>query len=120
MNSKQIFAMSSIIAITAIIVNSAKAMMMATGCIQALKCNTNKCPTVVATQDKSLMKGLVVKEKAQRVANFHEETVKSFIELMAAAGVSTPSELNRKHINRRTEMNDDTKTKNLSVHVLYI
>ncbi|HQU56948.1 MAG TPA: FMN-binding glutamate synthase family protein, partial [Chitinophagaceae bacterium] len=98
------FHIARLIAMGADMVNSARAMMMATGCIQALQCNTNTCPTGVATQDKSLMKGLVVKDKAVRVANFHEETVKSFIELMAATGVRKPFDLKREHINRRVEM----------------
>ncbi|TNE53820.1 MAG: FMN-binding glutamate synthase family protein [Bacteroidetes bacterium] len=99
------FDIARLIALGADMVNSARAMMLATGCIQALQCNVNTCPTGVATQDKSLMKGLVVEDKAKRVASFHEETVKSFIELMAAAGISNPSGLNRKHINRRVDMN---------------
>jgi len=99
------FDIARLISIGADMTNSARAMMLATGCIQALQCNLNTCPTGVATQDKNLMKGLVVKDKSQRVANFHQETVKSFIELMAATGVSTPKNLTRKHINRRTAMN---------------
>jgi glutamate synthase domain-containing protein 2 len=67
--------------------NSARAMMMALGCIQALQCHTNKCPTGVATQDPSLTVGLVVKDKKQRVANYHEDTIKTFVELMGAAGI---------------------------------
>ena len=43
--------------------NSARAMMMALGCIQALECNKNTCPTGVATQDPYFMKGLVVEDK---------------------------------------------------------
>jgi glutamate synthase domain-containing protein 2 len=103
------FHIARLIAIGADMVNSARAMMLATGCIQALKCNTNTCPTGVATQDKNLMRGLVVKDKSQRVANFHEETIMSFIQLMAATGVSTPRELNRTHINRRSSMNQVQK-----------
>jgi glutamate synthase domain-containing protein 2 len=95
------FHMARVIALGADMCNSARAMMMATGCIQALECNKNTCPVGVATQNKSLMKGLNVKDKATRVANYHEETVKSFIELMAASGVCNPKELQRKHINRR-------------------
>lgn len=98
------FHIARLIALGADMVNSARAMMMATGCIQALQCNTNTCPTGVTTQNKSLMKGLVVKDKAQRVANFHEETVKSFIELLAASGISSPNQLKREHINRRISM----------------
>ncbi len=93
------------IALGADMVSSARAMMMAIGCIQALQCNTNTCPVGVATQDKSLMKGLVVSDKAQRVANFHHETVKSFTELMAACGCTDSSRLKRQDINRRVGMN---------------
>jgi glutamate synthase domain-containing protein 2 len=85
---------------------SARAMMMAVGCIQALQCNTNKCPTGVATQNQSLAKGLVVENKKHRVANFHKNTVESFVELMAASGVDHPDKLNRHQITRRVFMNE--------------
>ncbi len=86
--------------------NSARAMMMAIGCIQALVCNTNKCPTGVATQDKSLSDGLVVDDKKQRVANYHSETLKNFVELCGAAGIDDYKQLTRSHIYRRVFMND--------------
>lgn len=86
-------------------VNSARAMMMAVGCIQALQCNNNTCPVGVATQDKSLVKGLVVEDKAVRAANYHRATMRSFIELMAATGICDPSELKRSFINRRVGAN---------------
>ncbi|MBN2638167.1 MAG: FMN-binding glutamate synthase family protein [Bacteroidales bacterium] len=95
------FDMVRTMALGADMCNSARAMMMATGCIQALECNKNTCPTGVATQNKSLMKGLVVEDKAVRVANFHEVTIKSFVELLGAAGISEHEELNRSHIYRR-------------------
>lgn len=95
------FHVARLIAIGADMVNSARAMMLATGCIQAMQCNTNTCPTGVATQDAGLMKGLVVKDKSVRVANYHKATVNSLVELMAAAGVRNPKELNRQHVNRR-------------------
>ncbi|MEJ0056910.1 MAG: FMN-binding glutamate synthase family protein [Bacteroidota bacterium] len=85
--------------------NSARAMMMAVGCIQALECNTNKCPTGVATQDVSLMKGLVVEDKKTRVANYHKNTVESFVELLGAAGLDHPDRINRTHVYRRVFMN---------------
>ncbi len=84
--------------------NSARAMMIALGCIQALQCNKNTCPTGVATQNPSLMRGLVVEDKKQRVANFHKHTVDSFVELMGACGVDHPSKLDRTHIYRRIFM----------------
>lgn len=85
---------------------SARAMMMAVGCIQALQCNSNKCPTGVATQNQALAKGLVVEDKKHRVANFHKNTVESFVELMASSGVDHPSKLNRHQIMRRVFMNE--------------
>lgn len=91
------------ISLGADITYSARAMMMAVGCIQALECNHNTCPTGVATQDPSLVKGLVVEDKKVRVANYHKETVKSFVELMAAAGIDHPDKINRSHVFQRVE-----------------
>lgn len=81
--------------------NSARGMMMALGCIQALECNKNTCPTGVATQNPRLVRGLVVADKKHRVANYHNETVKSASELMAAAGINHPDYLHRVYIQRR-------------------
>ena len=80
---------------------SARAMMMAVGCIQALQCNTNKCPVGVATQDPQLTVGLVVEDKKTRIANFHNNTVKSVVELLGATGLDEVHNLNRSHIYRR-------------------
>ncbi len=86
--------------------NSARAMMFALGCIQALECNQNTCPTGVATQDPELTHGLVVKDKKVRVANYHDATVHSFVELMGAAGMDKPSTINRSHVYRRVSMSE--------------
>jgi glutamate synthase domain-containing protein 2 len=85
--------------------NSARAMMLALGCIQALECNKNTCPTGVATQDPYFMKGLVVEDKKDRVANYHKNTVGSFVELLSCAGLSHPEQINRSHVYRRVFMN---------------
>lgn len=82
----------------------ARAMMLAVGCIQALICNTNRCPTGVATQDPKLTKGLVVEDKRERVANFHKNTVKTFVELMGAAGLSGMQDITRSHVYRRVSL----------------
>lgn len=92
-------------ALGADICNSARGMMMALGCIQALECNANTCPTGVATQDPELTKGLVVAEKKMRVANFHHETVRSAGELMGAAGIRHPDHIHRVYIHRRISPN---------------
>ncbi len=92
-------------ALGADICNSARGMMLALGCIQALECNRNTCPTGVATQDPQLVKGLVVADKKVRVANFHHETIKSAGELMGAAGIRHPNDIHRVYIHRRVSPN---------------
>ena len=74
------------IAMGADMCNNARGFMFALGCIQALRCNNNKCPTGVATQDKMLIKGLDVTDKAERVFQFHKNTLHTCNELIAAAG----------------------------------
>lgn len=83
--------------------NSARGMMFALGCIQALKCDTNECPTGVTTQDPNLTRGLVVEDKARRVANFQEETVHAAVELLAGLGLEDFSQLQRAHIRKRID-----------------
>ncbi|MDF1517961.1 MAG: FMN-binding glutamate synthase family protein [Lutibacter sp.] len=95
------FHMIRLLALGADGINSARAMMMALGCIQALQCNTNKCPVGVATQNKSLMKGLDVNEKYIRVANYHKNIIHSFVEMLAASGFVKSDEIKRNHILHR-------------------
>lgn len=73
--------------------NNARGFMFALGCIQALRCNTNNCPTGVATQDKMLIKGLDVTDKSERVYHFHKNTLRTCNELIAAAGRMTYDEV---------------------------
>lgn len=80
------------------IVNTGRGMMLALGCIQALECDKNTCPTGVATDKPHLVRGLVVEDKYKRVANYHRETVKDFLELFAAAGCTDLSQLNRSYV----------------------
>ena len=81
------------IALGADICNSARGFMFSLGCIQALRCHNNTCPTGVATQDKMLMKGLVVTDKSERVFHFHKNTLLAANELLAAAGKNSYSEV---------------------------
>lgn len=80
---------------------SARGMMLALGCIQALKCNSNECPVGVATQKASLKAGLVPRQKSQRVANFHRETIESLCEMLGAIGLQSTSDLRPWHIMSR-------------------
>lgn len=89
------------IALGADMCNSARAMMMSLGCVQSKQCNANTCPTGVATQNARLQHGLVVDEKKIRVANFHKNTMKSFLEIVGAMGLSNPSELKPQFLMRR-------------------
>jgi glutamate synthase domain-containing protein 2 len=98
------FDMFRAFALGADICYSARGMMLALGCIQALECNKNNCPTGVATQDPELVAGLVVSDKKIRVANYHSETLESFVELLAAAGLESPVEINRTLVNRRVSV----------------
>ena len=82
-------------------VNSARGFMFALGCIQAQACHTNRCPTGVTTQDKLRQRALVIPDKAQRVANFHRNTMRALADMVGAAGVDHPTEIQPWHIQVR-------------------
>lgn len=98
------FDIIKLIALGADVVYSARAMMMALGCIQALRCNTNHCPTGIATQNPFLVAGLVVKDKRKRVEMFHKKTLESVANLLGAMGLTGPEELRPEHILRRINL----------------
>ena len=101
------FDIAAILALGADWVNAARGFMFALGCIQSLSCNTNRCPTGIATQDRSRQKALVVPDKAERVTGFHRRTLHALAEMIAAAGIDHPSKLKAQHLVRRvsrTEM----------------
>ena len=81
--------------------NSARGFMFALGCIQAQTCHTGNCPTGVTTQDPKRQIALVVPSKADRVFNFHNQTLESVKEMLQATGLQAPSELRLHHIMRR-------------------
>jgi len=86
--------------------NSARGFMFSIGCIQAQVCNTGFCPTGVTTQDPLRQKALVVPNKAERVFNFHHETLRALKELVEAAGLRHPGEIDAPHIMRRVSANE--------------
>ena len=81
--------------------NTARAFMFSVGCIQAQRCHTNRCPVGVTTQDPKLQRALVVSDKAERVHNFHRNTVHAVAEMIAAAGVEHPTDLGPEKVFRR-------------------
>jgi glutamate synthase domain-containing protein 2 len=78
--------------------NSARGFMFALGCIQSRSCHTDRCPTGVATQNALRQRALVVPDKAQRVWNFHRHTLEALAELLSAAGLHRPQELNADYV----------------------
>lgn len=90
------------IAAGADVVNAARTMMMAIGCIQSRHCNTNLCPTGVATQDPARAKAIDIESKSDRVKNFHDNTVASFFELVGSMGLDDPAKLVPQMIKRRS------------------
>ena len=95
--------------------NSARGFMFALGCIQAQACHTGACPTGVTTQDPIRQKALVVADKADRVYNFHQQTMHALQELVQAAGVAHPGEITAHHIVRR---GSDQKVQSLAQALL--
>lgn len=102
-SGKQIsaFAIASSMALGADWVNTARGFMFSLGCIQSLNCHNNTCPTGIATSDPGRQRGLHVPDKAERVYNFHRNTVKALMEVVGAAGCEHPSELTPRHIMHR-------------------
>jgi len=82
---------------------AARAMMFAVGCIQAMKCHTNHCPTGVATQDAGLARALYVPDKIDRAANFQQLTVASAAQMVASMGLDSFAELEPSMLNRRID-----------------
>ncbi|MBC7919078.1 MAG: FMN-binding glutamate synthase family protein [Rhodoferax sp.] len=95
--------------------NSARGFMFALGCLQAQTCHTGHCPTGVTTQDPVRQQALVVPDKAERVYNFHQQTLHALQELVQAAGVEHPSQITAHHIVRRS---GDHKVQSLAQLIL--
>lgn len=84
-------------------VASARGNMFALGCIQALQCNKNTCPTGITTHDPDLQKGLVPREKAIRVAHYIQNLVKEVGIIAHSCGVNEPRQLRRYHARTVTD-----------------
>ncbi|MEM7083327.1 MAG: FMN-binding glutamate synthase family protein [Pseudomonadota bacterium] len=78
-------------------INSARGFMFALGCIQALQCNKNTCPTGITTHDKKLQRGLVPQDKAERVYHYHKNMEKEVTIIAHSCGVNEPRNLKPMH-----------------------
>ncbi len=95
------FDMARVMALGADWCNAARGFMFAVGCIQAQACHTGHCPTGVTATDPWRARAVVVPDKAERVRNFHDNTLHALAELVAAAGLSRPADLRPHHFLRR-------------------
>ena len=86
--------------------NAARGFMFSLGCIQSRSCHTDHCPTGIATQDPARWRALDVEDKAARVFNFHQNTLKALRDLLGAAGLEHPSQLGPEHILRRVSQTE--------------
>lgn len=77
---------------------TARGFLLALGCIQALRCHTNRCPTGITTHNPALLKGLDIEEKSERVKNYALQILKSNQEMLEALGLSSFQQLREEHV----------------------
>jgi glutamate synthase domain-containing protein 2 len=95
-------------------INTARGFMFALGCIQALRCHTNTCPTGVTTHNKRLQRGLVVEEKYLRVAHYVTNMNREIDMIAHSCGLSHAREFRREHV-RIVE----TANRSVALNMLY-
>ncbi|MEY4642209.1 MAG: hypothetical protein RLZZ227_2203 [Pseudomonadota bacterium] len=78
-------------------INNARGFMFSLGCIQAMQCNQNTCPTGITTHDPKLQRGLIVGDKAERVANYQRNMIRELNVIAHSCGVPNARHLTRKH-----------------------
>lgn len=79
-------------------VNTARGFMFALGCIQSMQCHQNTCPTGITTHNKRLQRGLVVDQKAQRVAQYAHKLNADIHMLAHSCGLNDARHFNRTHV----------------------
>ena len=100
------FHMLRLLALGADTINSARAMMLALGCIQARHCHNDNCPTGIATQKSTRYNALDIDSKSQRVTNYHHASIKNMLEISAGAGLNSPNDITPDHLNHRVNGNE--------------
>ena len=95
-------------------VNSARGFMFSLGCIQAMRCHLNTCPTGITTHDERLQNGLVVEEKYVRVANYARNVSKEINMIAHSCGLQHARQFRREHV-RIVE----TAGKSVALNMLY-
>ena len=100
-----VFDLAKNISLGADLMYSSRGMMFSLGCIQALQCDSGKCPVGIATQDKSLYRGVDVEDKSHRVASFHRNTMLALADFIGACGYNCLSQISSNTFYRRTAQN---------------
>lgn len=98
--------------------NAGRGYMFALGCIQSLTCHTDRCPTGITTQNPNRWRKLDVPDKATRVFQFHDNTLKALRDLLCAAGLEHPDQLGPEHILRRVSPTEIRTYRELFPHLL--
>ena len=101
------------LAMGADLVNVARGFLFALGCIQALRCHENTCPSGVATQSRWRQRGLVPRDKAPRVANYARAVQEDLMVVTRAIGLRSPGELRRDHLEFVVEVGRRMKASDL-------
>lgn len=83
----------------------ARGFMLSLGCIRALECNNDTCPVGITTHDPKLVQGLVVKDKLERVENYHRNTIHAVKEIVGGAALTEINQLDPTYIQRRVALN---------------
>lgn len=81
--------------------NAGRGFMFSLGCIQAMSCHSDRCPSGVATQDPRRNRHLDVADKTERVYHYHRNTLEALLEMLSATGLEAPADLRPDHIMRR-------------------
>lgn len=85
-------------ALGADLINVGRTAMIALGCIQALKCHTDDCPTGIATQKAWLSRGIAPEASAERVAHYLSAFRREMFSVARAVGVAHPGLLDIDHL----------------------
>ena len=110
------FDLLKVIALGAHAAYSARGMMMSLGCIQALVCDSGRCPVGVATQNPQLYSGLDPADKSVRVANFHGATLAATGEIMEACGFSSLEKVHPARFFRRVSERETQSFEQIYFH----
>ena len=111
------FHMLRVIALGADTINSARGMMFALGCIQARHCNTDACPTGIATQNPMRYQALDVTDKSKRIANYHRSMIYHLVDLLEVAGLKSTADIKPYHLQHRVNGSEIKDFSELYEHI---